>query len=202
MLVEKFETKIHILGIDMSKPFDTVKRAKLMDILAGIVGQTECRMIRVLLANTTLRTRIKGHYGETFTTVGGIPQGDGLSPVLFIIYMENALRELREKVEDIKLRTNPDMNPIQKALDYMECCYADDTDFITTNEEIKEQVVDMLAPILQEHALILNVDKTERIALGEQIENHYARSRNSGQNYTMTKLSNTEYNNPTSLLTK
>jgi Reverse transcriptase (RNA-dependent DNA polymerase) len=44
------------------------------------------------LAETTLRVKVNGKLGEIFQTLIGTPQGDALSCVLFIIYMEVILR--------------------------------------------------------------------------------------------------------------
>ena len=48
----------------------------------------------------------------------GTPQGDSLSPVLFIVYLETALRKIRE------------INRIEEGLP-TEKAYADDVDFIS-----------------------------------------------------------------------
>ena len=48
----------------------------------------------------------------------GTPRGDSLSPVLFIVYLETALREIRE------------INRIEERLP-TETAYADDVDFIS-----------------------------------------------------------------------
>ena len=62
--------------------------------------KTGCALsVRVLLADTTLWRRVghklsKGGGGGVETTIG-TPQGDCLSPVLFIVYLEAALQDLR-----------------------------------------------------------------------------------------------------------
>jgi hypothetical protein len=53
--------------------------------------------VRVLVATTTLRITLQGFVSDEFQTIMGIPQGDGLSTVLFIIYLEAAMREVRER---------------------------------------------------------------------------------------------------------
>ena len=59
-----------------------------------------------LLKNTKLRVRT--NEGLTFATNIGVPQGDGLSPVLFTTYLEAAMKDIRKKL-----------------------AYADDVDFIS-----------------------------------------------------------------------
>ena len=53
----KYRILVHILGLDMSRAFDTIDRVKLLGILDGISGLTDDdrRLIRVFLANTSLQ---------------------------------------------------------------------------------------------------------------------------------------------------
>ena len=66
---------IFITGIDMTAAFDTIKRARLLEMVNTIVEEDELRMIRVLLSNTTLEIKINSN------DVVSVPsaQGDGLS---------------------------------------------------------------------------------------------------------------------------
>ena len=52
------------------------------------------------VADTTLSVRFEDVLEDPFTTTIGTPQGDGLSPVLFAIYLENAMRDLRKQMPD------------------------------------------------------------------------------------------------------
>ena len=92
----KEDVNIKIAGIDMSAAFDTIDRNQLPNIIATIVNEHELRIIRFLLSNTKLNTRINGATKtNTFISNVGTPQGDSLSPVLFIVYLEHTLKEVR-----------------------------------------------------------------------------------------------------------
>ena len=94
---QKEKLDLKITGIDMSAAFDTVDRRKLLKILEKIIDEDELRIIRFLLSNTTINIRVNGATVKIpFISNIGIPQGDGLSPVLFTIYLEAALREIRK----------------------------------------------------------------------------------------------------------
>ena len=87
---------IEIKGIDISSAFDAIDTQTLLDILREIIEEDELRIIRFLLSDTTINTRINGATKEKpFESNIGLPQGDSLSPVLFSIYLENALKEVR-----------------------------------------------------------------------------------------------------------
>jgi hypothetical protein len=84
------------------------------------------RMVHVLLDKANLQAKIERALSEPFDTNLGAPQGDSLSPVLFIIYLELAMRQLRAACP----RPPEDLNlPI-------EAIYADDTDFISSSTEV------------------------------------------------------------------
>ena len=106
-----------------------------MEVLNTFMTEEEVRMVRVLLANTQLTVRVSNHLSNYFPTTIGTPQGDSLSPVLFTVYLEAALREVRlqapqKVVGDIHLP--------------FELVYADDTDFMSTSR----QWLQPLEPIL------------------------------------------------------
>ena len=55
----RYKALIHLLGIDMSRACDTIDRSKLIEILKTIpnINSDEIRLIKVLLANTTLHVQ-------------------------------------------------------------------------------------------------------------------------------------------------
>ena len=76
--------------IDLSRAFDTIRRDK-----QSFLDEPELRMIRFLIAATSLEPRLSTGDCHAFASTIGTPQGDSLSPVLFTVYLETALRDLR-----------------------------------------------------------------------------------------------------------
>ena len=91
MAVLRYKTKFNILGLDMSRAFDTISRQRLLDILLNDVGlaEDEMRICQSLLANTNLKVKIQEFLSDPFETTVGTPQGDGLSPILFVVFLES-----------------------------------------------------------------------------------------------------------------
>ena len=92
-------------------------------------------MIRKLLTNTCLKVRWNHKNTQaSFETNIGIPQGDGLSPILFTIYLEAALRTFKSKVTNyIKLdHSYTNLKPLTPA---KMVGYADDLDFIGKDKQ-------------------------------------------------------------------
>ncbi|GFR91258.1 craniofacial development protein 2 [Elysia marginata] len=79
----------------------------------------------------------------------GSPQGDGLSPTLFIIYLEAALKEVRASIQ-INSQKSPS-----------ELSYADDVDFIFSQLTEAENNHNIIADTLAKLNLIVNKTKTE-----------------------------------------
>ncbi len=84
---------MYILLLDMSKAFDTVRRNDLFDVLKEIIDKDEIHMIKILAENVKLTVRIGNNLGNKITTNIGVPQGDCLSLILFIIHLAASQRQ-------------------------------------------------------------------------------------------------------------
>ncbi|KAG6623384.1 putative EndonucleaseReverse transcriptase [Phytophthora cinnamomi] len=147
--VQRYREVYHILGIDLSRAFDTIDRAKLMDVLRSFLDDDEVRLIQLLLADTTLSLRSGSTTLNPFTSNLGTPQGDSLSPVLFIVYLEAALRDLADSL-DVGRAFLDDM-----------IVYADDADFVCRTVEATAFIQDQAPAILARWSLAMNPSKTE-----------------------------------------
>ena len=136
----------------MSRAFATFERLLLIN---GIIDEDSLRMIFALLDKTTLQAKIERALSEPFDTNLGAPQGDSLSPILFIVYLELAIRQLRAACPRLP----------EDALLSAEAIYADDTDFISTSIEVIESTESASKITLGAWSLAVNTDKTEKTKL-------------------------------------
>ena len=153
--VMKVREEIHILGHDMSSAFDTINRSALLSGLTGIIDSDCLRMVKSLLDHTTLQAKIGRALSDPFETNIGAPQSDSLSPVLFIIYLELAMKELRAACP----------RPLTDTSVPSEVIYADDADTISKSSDFIASIEDIAAPILSRWDLRINSEKTEHITL-------------------------------------
>ena len=91
-----------LIGIDMSKAFDTVQRKLLIDLLNNVISPGNLRVIEILLTNTTLAVKFKKNIGTIFNTTRGVPQGDSLSPKLFNFYVNSALTRIESILSTVR----------------------------------------------------------------------------------------------------
>lgn len=154
---QKYQQSLHILGIDMSKAFDTISRCNLLTILEGLLNSDEVRMIRLLLTSTTLCTRIGKTLSEPFSTNIGTPQGDSLSAVLFIIYLGAALQDVQQH-----LPPRPTTG-LYLGLPF-NLAYADAIDFVSTDHNYLEKALPTVEERLGAWHLKVNSQRTELIS--------------------------------------
>ena len=156
---QKYNISIRQTGLDLSKAFDCVDRKLLLTALKDVkdITTSELQMIQFLMSNTTLQVKVDGQIGERFHTRTGIPQGDGLSPILFAFYLEVVMRKFQEKREEYKSKDN--------SIEHIITHYADDTDFLdidtspnptNTAQTIQSNLINSLSDCLHPFNLKFN----------------------------------------------
>ena len=176
-MVERYQERYWLLGLDLSKAFDSLDREELLRIFRDEVGATEdeMRILRTLLADTSLRTRIGKMTGQSFATTIGTPQGDALSPCLFLVYFEFVMRTLDH-------RFPPRQEPADMRIQYADDTHAAFIDKRPPSEIIPgpcppactcprcyaEYITENLPGVMAELNMQMNADKTERHMLDRE----------------------------------
>ena len=96
-----------------------------------------------------------------FTSTIGSPQGGGLSPVLFAIYLDAAIRELIARGPTCP-QHDLDVHLPHAAI------YADDTNFISLCSKFLDDIQLAVRPIFIGFEVLVNAEKTERTIIGHQ----------------------------------
>ena len=109
--------EIHVTSLDMSSAFDTISRSQLINSCEKFLEQDD-----VTLINTKMIIKIDNKFGYCFSTSIGSPQGDSSSPILFSIYLREALKNLPSHLSG------------------KEIIYADDVNFVTEEEIDIEEI--------------------------------------------------------------
>ena len=143
----------------MSRAFDTISRHKLMEILEHDVklNDDELRICHSLLAQTTIQVRLGKVLSSSFQSTIGTPQGDGLSPILFAIYLEKALQEVR-----IQFNCNRPLCDVKIPLEVQ---YADDSDYWSLCPNFLQELKSGVPEVIRKYDLIVNDSKWEETCI-------------------------------------
>ena len=167
---QKTKTSVFSTGIDLSSAFDTIRRENLLGITESFLDED------VLISDKSMELRINGaKQRPKFGTNIGSPQGDGLSGMLFNIYFEDALRHVRQLLEEGSNKTEDHTYAVDDKP--KEFVYADDSDFLSLEEN--DDSVQKIEETLKVYNLTVNVDKTEKIVIkrGERLEEFWRKSK-------------------------
>jgi hypothetical protein len=136
-------------------------------------------MIRMLLSNTTLEVRMKDATTQPFASNVGSPQGDAISGILFNIYLEDALRRVRGKLNAGMPSTEHSYARPRLSLP-QELCYADDSDYSTLSTSHRDRILDATYEILPQRNLKVNQDKTEHTMIKQSGNTQWRKVRKLG----------------------
>lgn len=97
-LMEKrweYAQSIHSLFVDFAKAYDSIDRPTLYRILTRFkIPQKLVRMVEVATRESRMTVRVGASLTDEFDVVTGLRQGDALSPMLFNLALEHAIRKV------------------------------------------------------------------------------------------------------------
>ena len=160
------------MGIDMSKAFDTIDRSRLLNILkARGISEDNVTLIKILLSNTSLQVNQGKNVTREFKNNRRVPQGDCLSPILFTLYLDEALKEIDREID--KPSTSDERSTIalhdhDYTKRYRSCLRshledADNVDFLCDSEEEAKEILQIAKNVVMKYNLTKNEAKPEII---------------------------------------
>ena len=143
-VVMKRNFEFNKVNIDMTSAFNTIRRKTTVNLLevAGC-NRDDMRLVQYLMANTTLKVKVKNTLSPEFYYNLGAAQGDSLSGKLFTLNLAGALIHVRAMLPN---RPNP---PVAENSMPIESEYADDVEFLDVNSENLEEVLKVSESILK-----------------------------------------------------
>merc|ERR1711994_973140 len=105
ILEKRQEKKNYCAYIDLKKAFDSIWRNGLWVKIwkMGIRGKF-WRILKDFYRKTNVKIRINGKFSENFQTEKGVKQGGVLSPILFSLYINEMITEIKNLKIGIKTK--------------------------------------------------------------------------------------------------
>lgn len=154
---------VYIAFLDMEKAFDKVPREKIWEILTK--KKVEPKLIGVIkcLYKTTRNCVIsKNMISGEFVTKEGVRQGGSLSPLLFITFMDELIKETQELVKPMIIGYRN-----LETVSVSEYAFADDIAVVARSEKDLEDNINIWNKVLAENGMRLNKSKSKVMAITE-----------------------------------
>lgn len=159
-------SRLWCIFVDYKRAFDTVNREALWEKL--IMSGVSCKMIRMIKSiyeNVQSCVRISNSMetSEFFQVAIGLKQGEPLSPILFILFVNDIVNNL-----DFNALTEKDLDLLSKYL----ILFADDIVLFTTNPNSLQAQIDSLWHYSTKWGLEININKTKVCIFEKRKCNH------------------------------
>ena len=155
--------KLFLTFIDYEKAFDRVDHGLLWKKMQSVnINGRVLEVIRNLYQKTKACVRVNGELSDVFKCRMGVRQGDTLSPLLFIIYINDFKNIISQKFSGIELQSETNINTdLELWLKMYALLYADDTVLICESEHDMQKALDATAEYCMENNMKINVSKTK-----------------------------------------
>jgi len=148
---------VHQLFIDFNKPYDSVRREVLYNIVIDLdIPMKLVRLIKLCLTETYSRVWVGKNLSELFPIRNGLKQGDALSQLLFNFALEYAIRRVQVNQDGLKL------NGTHQLL-----VYADNVNTLGGSVDTVKENAEALIVASKEIGLEVNADKTKYMAMSQ-----------------------------------
>ena len=141
---------MHQLFIDFKKPYESVRREVLYNILKFGNPMKLVRLIKMCLNETYSKVQVGKHLSDMLPIRNGLKQGDVLSPLLFNFALEYALRKVQANQDGLKL------NGTHQLL-----VYVDELNTLGGRIYTIEKNTEVLVVVSKETGPEVNADKTK-----------------------------------------
>ena len=146
--------KVYVAFIDFRKAFDTVNRLVLWNILRKMVTGNFLNIIKSIYENVVSSVKYANGNTEYFTCPNGLKQGCILSPMLFLLLVQENTNEIRNR-GGYGIQLTPDMVELSILL------FADDIVSIADTVFELQKKLDVLYEVATKLGLIVNIDKSK-----------------------------------------
>jgi hypothetical protein len=165
VVADRAERGLHtfLAFLDISKAYDrTWRDGLLLHLLrAGVQGQM-WDVIADMYSALYHRVMVNGIPSREFASFIGVAQGSCLSPLLFVIFISDVIREWRAHGLGVRIRGMEDSDPIAGLL------FADDIVLVADSESELQRALDILSRHARHWRYRFNHDKCAVLVMGKR----------------------------------
>ena len=158
------KNKVFAAFIDLRKAFDTIWRVGLFyKLLKSDIPPKLFQIIFSMYSNTTNRIKFSNGLSKVFQSECGVKQGDVLSPLLFNIFLDDIVKELKKYKCD----------PVQICNTSVNCLlYADDIVLLSESKSGLQTSLNVINEYCTNWKLHVNVDKSKVVVFNSNGRTH------------------------------
>ena len=151
--------KIYNCYIDFQKAFDTIKHKVIWAVLRSYgVANKAVTLLEKIYGKSRSAVRIGMDIGKWFQTSVGTRQGDPLSPLFFIAYLERVMDKIKSKETGVNVSGTLISN----------LRFADDIDLLNENCILLHEQIEQLTRTVEEAGLMVSTSKTKTMVFSNK----------------------------------
>ncbi|MEW8545044.1 MAG: reverse transcriptase family protein [Candidatus Thiodiazotropha sp.] len=149
--------KLYCAFIDFQKAFDLIYRNGIWYKLCEIGASLKfVKSIKAIYNSVKICVRSMGKLSDCFDSLVGVKQGEPLSPLLFILFLNDISDELRINVDRLNINNNI-IEEFQKFI----LLFADDTLLLAEELDELQNMLNQLSVYCKKWNITVNVNKTK-----------------------------------------
>ncbi|KAI5707898.1 hypothetical protein M8J77_012165 [Diaphorina citri] len=177
----EYNKECFLLFVDFQKAYDSLFRPKIWQQMRKFgIPEKLIRLTKMTVEGSRCKVRVNGEVTPSFEVNSGVRQGDGLSPIIFNIALEQALEEVNKLDKGIH---------IGKKINIL--AFADDIVIITETIEDLKLLTKVLLEETSKVGLKINETKTKAIHLKRNKHDDFRELK--VENYTFERISTFKY---------
>lgn len=162
-IIEKKKVRnqpLHLVFVDIEKAYDNIPLCNLWRALkTSNISSVIIKAIQNLYENSTAKIKVQNYLSPGFKITKGLRQGCCLSPTLYKIYTENALKEWKRKCKNMGIPVND--------ITIYSLQFADDQLILAQDIEDIEYITRKLIEEYKKWGLQVNKNKTKYMVIGD-----------------------------------
>lgn len=160
----KHDGKLFIAFIDLEKAFDRVPREKMWNTLRECnISEQLLKAIKSVYRRTANYIRTGNQTSDEFMTTQGLRQGGALSPLLFILFLDGIIKNIKYKTKKVEVGYQN-----LTRITISECAFADDLAIIAKNETDLQHNINIWKEELDKHNMNINIEKTKVMVISKE----------------------------------